>query len=186
MDEPERGGSPVAFRRAIVADAAAIARVHAEGWRWGYRGLLPDAFLAGLLARPSLDHRETFWRALLGAEPRTHHTWVAVRDHRILGFCDTGPSRDSDATPGVAEIGALYLEEQAAGKGIGRALFATAIAGLKESGYVEATLWVLETNARARRFYEAAGWRPDSAKKTEPGPGVSLAEVRYRLPWGRE
>lgn len=42
-----------------------------------------------------------------------------------------------------------------------------------------ATLWVLETNERARRFYEIAGWLPDGATKTEMRGSVELREVRY-------
>jgi RimJ/RimL family protein N-acetyltransferase len=41
---------------------------------------------------------------------------------------------------------------------------------------------VLRTNARARRFYEKAGWAPDGTTKTDTiGDGtVELVEVRYR------
>ena len=46
--------------------------------------------------------------------------------------------------------------------------------------YDEATLWVLEDNPRARRFYELAGWRPDGARKADEWFEVSATEVRYR------
>ena len=50
-------------------------------------------------------------------------------------------------------------------------------------GYHSATLWVLVTNDRARRFYEAAGWSRDGAEKTERiGGAASITEVRYRRP----
>jgi len=45
-----------------------------------------------------------------------------------------------------------------------------------------AILWVLESNRRARRFYEIAGWIPDGDAKTENRPdGIQLREVRYRI-----
>lgn len=172
--------SAVVFRRATIADAAAIARAHAEGWHWGYRGLLPDDFLDGLLEPASLAFREAFWLGLLSEQPSALSVWVSEQGDRIVGFCQSGPSRDSDAGPDIAEIGALYLVPEAAGKGIGHQLFTLAVDGLRESGYTRATLWVLDGNARARRFYETAGWRPDGAEKTEPGPGVPLPQVRYR------
>jgi hypothetical protein len=40
---------------------------------------------------------------------------------------------------------------------------------------------VLEINARARRFYEIAGWWADGTTKTEQRSGVELREVRYRV-----
>jgi hypothetical protein len=36
------------------------------------------------------------------------------------------------------------------------------------------------SNVRARRFYEAAGWRPDGAAKIDDSRGFPLEEVRYR------
>ncbi|HEU5369692.1 MAG TPA: GNAT family N-acetyltransferase, partial [Ktedonobacterales bacterium] len=86
-----------------------------------------------------------------------------------------------DAPPLTGEVRAIYLAQAAAGKGIGRALFAHAVADLRARGYQRATLWVLESNARARRFYEVAGWRPDGARKTEERPGALLREVRYAI-----
>jgi hypothetical protein len=41
-------------------------------------------------------------------------------------------------------------------------------------------LWVLETNTRARRFYESGGWRADGSSKTANSRGFPLVEVRYR------
>jgi len=80
----------------------------------------------------------------------------------------------------TGEVSLIYLEPQAVGKGIGRALFARAVTDLQQRGYAQAILWVLETNARARQFYEAAGWTADGASKTEEWPGLVLREVRYR------
>ena len=42
-----------------------------------------------------------------------------------------------------------------------------------------ATLWVLDGSARARRFYEAAGWAPDGEERIEQLPGFAVREVRY-------
>jgi hypothetical protein len=41
-------------------------------------------------------------------------------------------------------------------------------------------LWVLASNEQARRFYEAAGWRPDGGAQTIELGGATLEEVRYR------
>jgi hypothetical protein len=38
------------------------------------------------------------------------------------------------------------------------------------------TLWVLEGNAQARRFYERRGWSPDGAAREAFG----VLELRYR------
>ncbi|KRF23226.1 MULTISPECIES: hypothetical protein [unclassified Phycicoccus] len=46
--------------------------------------------------------------------------------------------------------------------------------------WLEATLWVLDGNQRARRFYEHHGWRSDGAAKVDWCGDVRLDEVRYR------
>jgi hypothetical protein len=47
-------------------------------------------------------------------------------------------------------------------------------------GAGEATVWVLDQNARARRFYEARGFRCDDARKLIDLGGATLSEIRYR------
>jgi RimJ/RimL family protein N-acetyltransferase len=51
---------------------------------------------------------------------------------------------------------------------------------LRES-WRDATLWVLEDNPRARRFYEREGWSPDGEAKSDAFLGVRVNEVRYRI-----
>jgi ribosomal protein S18 acetylase RimI-like enzyme len=64
--------------------------------------------------------------------------------------------------------------------GIGRALLHHALQVRHGRGYKQAMLWVLESNARAREFYEAAGWTPDGAVKIDEWPGTILHEVHVR------
>ena len=52
---------------------------------------------------------------------------------------------------------------------------------LRAEGFEELTLWVLDTNIRARHFFEAAGWHPDGTSKVDASRGFPLAEVRYRF-----
>jgi GNAT superfamily N-acetyltransferase len=167
------------IRRAVVRDAEAIAGLHIRSWQHTYRGMLPDRFLDGL--SEGQDQRVEAARNGLANEGAEVRTWVAERADQVVGFAITGPSRDADAPPTTGEVVAIYLEPAVVGTGIGRALFEHAVADLRARGYQEATLWVLEMNSRARRFYEAAGWRPDGATKTEERPGAVFHEVRYRL-----
>ena len=60
------------------------------------------------------------------------------------------------------------------------ALLAAGEAALRESGCTSATLWTEERNERARRVYEAAGWRPDGQVKERVWNGAPLTELRYR------
>ena len=171
--------TPPTIRAATVDDVPALAQLHVLGWQWAYRDQLPDSFLDGLTA--SLPRREAWRREMLGQPPAEGRTWVAERAGRIVGFADTGPSRDPDAPPGTVELFTIYLDPHVVGTGVGRALLQHAMDDLRQRGYRSAMLWVLESNTRARRFYEIAGWRADGTAKVEQRSGVELREVRYCL-----
>jgi GNAT superfamily N-acetyltransferase len=90
----------------------------------------------------------------------------------LLGFASYSPSRDSDADPGrVGEISAIYLLPSAWDKGIGRQLMDATLACLATAGFTQVTLWVLDSNVRARRFYEAGGWSADGGQKLDESRG---------------
>jgi GNAT superfamily N-acetyltransferase len=103
---------------------------------------------------------------------------------RVAGVAATGPSRDSDATVNTGEVYSIYLDPEVIGQGVGRVLFAAAVDDLASRGFRTGTLWVLTDNQRARRFYEAAGWRPDGATKRDVRADGTLDETRYRTAIG--
>jgi len=166
------------IRRATADDAAAIAVVHVRAWQAAYRGLLPQDHLDSL----DPQRRAKMWAGILAAQDRPRAaTVVATSGPDIVGFAGACPSRDDDADPlTVGEIPAIYLLATHWGTGLGRLLMRTALILLREGGYREATLWVLDTNERAQRFYRVGGWRPDGAVKQDTSHGIALNEVRYR------
>ena len=165
----------VEIRAATPEDARAIAWVHVASWRWAYRDLLPADVLASL----SVEGREEMWRSLLSATDPRSFAIVATDDGAVVGFTSAGPSRDVEGPPPTAEIFTLYLVEHVVGRGIGRRLFSELLDRIRAHRYERATLWVLAANERARRFYEAAGWRPDGAEDVYDVGGVGYPEVRY-------
>jgi GNAT superfamily N-acetyltransferase len=163
------------IRRATPEDARSVAEVHVGSWRHAYRGLLPDEYLDRL----SVDDREAMWREAFG-EPASG-AFVAEAGDRIVGFASFGPSRDEDASADIGEIPAIYVEPSVLGAGVGRELISAATDALRERGYRRATLWVLEANERARRFYEKAGWTWDGAVSTHDFDCANEPVVRYAV-----
>ena len=171
--------APVRIRPATSDDAAAIADVHVRSWGATYRGVLPDEVLDG----PDLPaNRLRLWQRLLGPDrPAGSSTVVAEPPGGgVVGFAVTSPSRDEDADDRTAEVNSIYARPEAWGTGAGRELMAAALDGLRAAGFRAATLWVLDSNARARRFYERAGFAPDGAVKDDVMAGTPITEVRYR------
>ncbi len=168
----------IEVRQAAVADADAIADVHARSWPSTYQGLLPDRLIADVVA--GRDRRAAAFRERLTDESSPQRIWAAIDGDVVVGMTIWSPSRDEDATESTADLEAIYLDPEVIGQGIGRALMRRVVEDIAQAGFTEATLWVLDTNDRARRFYEAAGWRADGASKVEERPAGMLSEVRYR------
>jgi GNAT superfamily N-acetyltransferase len=168
---------PVAVRRAVPDDAAAIARAHVASWRAAYRGIVPDAVLDAL----SEERRATFWRGAIEADG-AESVWVGVVGEEVVGFASAGPARDEDLGNGAGEVDAIYLVPEAWSLGIGRAMFEAAVADLRARGFDPLVLWVLSANRRGRGFYDSAGWRPDGAARMLDFDGHAIEELRYRLP----
>lgn len=167
--------SRVRIRTAKPGDARPVAEVHVASWRDAYRGVLPDEYLDRL----SVEDREAMWLAAFADPDPKSGALVAEASGRIVGFASFGPSRDEDAPDGTGEVPAIYVEPAALGTGVGRGLFEAVTATLREAGFTRATLWVLEANASARRFYEKAGWNSDGAVSTHMFDCANEPVVRY-------
>jgi ribosomal protein S18 acetylase RimI-like enzyme len=170
----------IQLRHATDKDARSIAEVHVRSWRQAYRGQLPQTFLDSLSVS---DRAESWERRLVTAPGADRPFWVAEVGGTVVGFVNTGPSRDDDAQPGTSEIYAIYVHPECWEKGIGTRLLDRAVNDLRRHGYSSATLWCLGSNAQARAFYERARWRADGATKRELVGGIETEEVRYRLPF---
>ena len=164
-------------RAATRDDAVGIASVQVRGWRWAYRGLIPDGYLDSL----SIEERTRTFLVLLDDGAGNSRFLVWEREGKVAGFVSFGESRDRPEVGGAGEIYAIYADPELTRQGIGSALLLAAESHLVEMGFRRAILWVLEGNAIGRRFYERLGWRPDGATKAEDAYGVGrdLREVRY-------
>ena len=174
MGEPN-----VTVRWAQVKDARAIANVHVASWRAAYPGLLPDEVLAEL----SIDAREREWRKWLSEGGERQHTLLAESGGGVIAFCTLKmPSADEDEGEDVGEIPALYADPRYFATGVGTLLIEAGLEVMRERGYREAILWMLEGNERAAAFYERRGWHRDGGRRpSRYYPGlVGPTEVRWR------
>ena len=184
--QPERAAASI--RLAVPADAGPIARVHVRSWRATYPGIVPQPILDAL----SIERRQAYWResitrSLDEATDAGERVWLAERGQGtsartaadIVGFAATGPARDDGLPPGAGELYAIYLVPEVWSQGVGRRLFAAAVDDLAVR-HDPLVLWVLTDNARARRFYEAAGWRADGSSRVLDFDGTPIEEIRLR------
>jgi ribosomal protein S18 acetylase RimI-like enzyme len=192
----------VVIRSASTADAAQIAAVMRDSWFAAYDGIIAPAIIdratvpdGGARVRQSFRTRP--WQRMIAAVTRPPgpaqpaQSQADVAAPSIVGYASFGPERDvldmswpyplTSAGSGgqVAELYALYVHPAWWSTGTGRALMDHVLAKACAAGYGCITLWVLEANARARRFYQRAGFTPDGARHVLEDLG-GVTEIRYR------
>jgi ribosomal protein S18 acetylase RimI-like enzyme len=189
----------VVIRSASVADAVQIAAVMRASWRAAYDGIIASEIIdrvtapdGGARVRQSFRTRPWQKTVVAVAEPESRRKRDTRRDAPpgIVGYAFFGPEQDVVGAPWphplstaggegrVAELYALYVHPDWWSTGTGRELMDRVLAASSAARYLSVRLWVLRDNARARRFYERAGFEPDGASHTLEGLG-GVTEIRY-------
>ena len=164
--------SVVTIRRATVQDAPALDRLNVRLLQAAYGEQMPEEQLDG----PRPEEQAAAWERGLRRDRAQDPVLVAEQAGLVVGFAVVGPAQDPE---GAGELYAINVDPDYWGTGAGSALLA-AQAELARLDYAEAVLWVLPGNARARQFYELAGWTTDGTQRTSQVLGVVVPEVRYR------
>lgn len=160
---------------AQLEDAEEITRLHRRGAQTGFAHIFPPE------APPApFEDDLALWQFALGPDAEQGRKAHTVRlDGRIIGVALAGPDPDD---PPVGHLARIYVDPTMWGAGVGTALHDAAVADLAGRGFATATLWVLEDNVRARRWYERLGWTQASGRKATFAPaGIFDAQYVYDL-----
>jgi len=155
----------ISLRRALLGDAASIARVHRLSRAVYYR-------------EPPVedDDREAMWSHLL--RQRDRDTYAAETAGSIVGFMS---ARHIPGPPSEFELTALYVLPSEYNRGVGSRLY-----NLFDRERGHGTPGILEVwagNPRAIDFYRRRGWV--STYTSRPGPQC-VDFITYRLPAGAQ
>ena len=134
----EVSDSSVTLRAARAQDARDIAEIWHRGWRDGHLGLVPQE-LVDVRTEASFRRR---------ASERISDTTVATVDGAVVGFVMVVDD----------EVEQVYVAAAYRGTGVAKALIGEAEHQVRANGHGKAWLAVVAGNARARAFYERAGW----------------------------
>jgi GNAT superfamily N-acetyltransferase len=131
-------GSHVTLRTARADDARDIAEIWHLGWQDGHLGLVPQDLL-DVRTEDSFRTR---------ASERASDTTVATVDGVVAGFVVVVDD----------EVEQVYVAAAYRGTGVAKVLIAEAERQVRANGHRKTWLAVVAGNARARAFYERAGW----------------------------
>jgi GNAT superfamily N-acetyltransferase len=161
----------VQIRPAQVADTPGMARVMVDTWLEAHRGQVPEGQWERRRAEWTYDVSERSWREFvegLDSEENAQECLyvAATEDGEVVGLAVGCPAA-MQLLENAAEVSALYVRSTWQGQGIGRGLVQAVAAHQARLGRSALLISVLETNAPARRFYEAIGGRLAGTHETE-------------------
>ncbi|NEA95527.1 GNAT family N-acetyltransferase [Actinospica acidiphila] len=125
---------------------------------WGYDAVFVPSCREELTVRPS--------------EVRERRTAPAEREGRVLGFTTV------DGRPPDGAVGMMFVDPSALGQGIGRALFAPALATARAAGFHRPTI---EADPNAEPFHRAMGAVPIGGTPSGSVPGRVLPPMAVTL-----
>ena len=155
-------------------DVKDLGLIHSDSWRAAYAGIIPNEVLEMKIAKRQAD------RFLYAYKNKSEETAILLINQSICGFITLGNCRDEDLDEEYGEIRGIYLSPKYYNKGFGKILLRWGLSELKCKGFTKASLWVLEENLIARKFYEKNGLKFDGTEKTI-NVGKELNELRYSI-----
>jgi ribosomal protein S18 acetylase RimI-like enzyme len=163
-------GISFVIRPANQDDLDGISRVATETRVATYTGAIPDADIQAFLQ--SNYSPGTLERSL---ETLAGGMLVAAAEDQVVGFAMLSADRD-----GNAQLWSIYVLPAWQGHGCGKQLWDAAIAHARTLPCEQLVLWVLESNAGARRFYARQSAELVERRDFPIGDGF-VSEVRYEM-----
>ncbi|MFO0433433.1 MAG: GNAT family N-acetyltransferase [bacterium] len=163
------------IRSALRSDAPAIAKLHADSWRFAYRDVLTSDYLDSNADRDRLSH----WVDRLDSPVAEQRVDVLLREGRLVGFASIFAPHDPELG---SFLNNLHVAEDSLRLGYGTCLMAQVQAHCFELAPSKAVfLWVVCSNVRAQAFYSRMGATIRAEQQWEPPGGGSA--LLYRMAW---
>ncbi len=153
-----------------MSDPVGIRPLRVDEWRrWRevrLRMLREEAMYFGTRWEDASREPDERWRAWVdeAARGETRILFVAEQDERWVGVVGAFLRVD----PQEAQLISMWVDPEVRGQGIAERLIGVVAGWAAERGCRDVYLFAQETNARAQRLYERAGFRPTGARERVP------------------
>ena len=159
----------VTIRRVQAGDEKALASIQTESWKAAFQRILDEETL---LRCTNLERATVSYQRLLDEKKGNGYLLLLDGQPHCIAWWDA--ARD-EAFAGKAELICIHSLPQHWHQGFGSRMMDRVLSDVKAAGYSEIILWVFAENERARRFYEAKGFRPEGREKI----GLGAVEMCY-------
>ena len=160
-------------RETETGDVPAVRRIARAGWEAAYGDVLDAA---------TIDAAVSEWyapgtiRESIEREEVVHRVAECECEENVIGYVSGGPD-----TGEVAVLGAIYVDPDRWGEGVGTALLSAFEAACRERGCSELRFRVLADNEVGVSFYRARGYEAVEESEVELF-GERVSELTFRGP----
>ncbi|WP_283130448.1 GNAT family N-acetyltransferase [Enterovibrio norvegicus] len=158
----------VTLRTARQGDVDDIASIHVNSWKAAFTGRMPDNYIDSY----TLQRRVAEWHQLLTSNTET--VVVAELDSRVVGFLSFKMSQTHE---NAFELSKLYLCPTSYGKGVGSLLMHYFEKEVISHHVHQITLYVLDNNDAAIRFYTKHGFAFAEGAVSEEFEGEVIVDL---------
>jgi len=166
----------IRIRPGTLADADEVARVVGASWSAAYDGLLVDSALSGRSLEADAHQTEL----LIENGPPGSGVHIAESTGSIVGVSLFGPPDDGRPPGTVGSLYMLYTVSEAWGTAAGHRLFESTADAMRRAGLSMMEAEVLDSNERARNFFERQGMRSKGSHQQD-WFGAPVIVVEYSM-----
>lgn len=145
--------------RATSKMADDMGYVHAMSWQKAYKDIIPKE----ILNKFTPENRAIIFKEAIATRPEEFYLFKV--ENKPAGIALLHKRHEDQAADVDGEIYAFYFHPDYWGHDCTHSAFQYCIDRLIEIGFQTISIWVLEENYRARRFYEKFGFSYDGSQK---------------------
>jgi L-amino acid N-acyltransferase YncA len=149
----------IVIRKAAFSDAAACAEINLQSWLHTYKGIIADS----TLEKMNLKDLQKKWSWRFTHPDPAVFCLVAERFGKVAGYLLCGPNRNRKFHQ-QQEVMAMYISEEHRRIGIGKKLFAAAVAEMRSQSIPSFLVFAIRGNVPAHLFY--ASFFPHTREET--------------------
>lgn len=157
------------IRRVCQGDEQTLAYIQTESWKAAFKGILSDE---DLIRCTNIEKATAMYKGLLEENIGNGYILEISGKPHAIAYWDKTREADMD---GFAELICIHSLPDNWGKGYGSRLMDRVLDDIYAAGYGKIMLWVFDENMRARKFYEAKGFKESATQKEMSG----VVEVMY-------
>lgn len=157
------------IKKAKIGDEKIFSYIQTESWKEAFKDILPSDVL---IKCTQIDKVTNVYRKMLETSQGNGYILSVNNKPYMIAWWDKSRSEEMND---YAELLCIHSLPECWRMGFGRKMMDRIINDIKQSGYNHVMLWVFEKNERARKFYEAIGFKTYGKIK----PNIIPIEICY-------